>query len=121
MMNSTYKLDLSSGASLTTSRSRLAGITVGWQSGNLAGTNRMSISSFDFDNLKIRLKNGSSGDELFGMCPPLGRQNTFSAIPYSYNFGNARILFPDGIYLEAVNGISNKAEASKAMIVIFYE
>ena len=121
MMNSTYKLDFGSGSALTASRSRLAGLQIGWQPKESTGSDAMLINDFDFDEMKIQFKNGSSsGDVLFGMCPPLGVSQSLGCIPYLYNFGNARILFSDGIYAEAVTG-SAQAVPANLMIVIFYE
>jgi hypothetical protein len=125
MMNSTYKVDLSSGALLTSSRSRLAGIQIGWESPKFSGGGS-KVGNIVVADTTIHLLDGSaSGDSLFSVCPTVGTSQSWNAMPQYYNLGRARILFPNGIYLKAVPGWSdntnNAADSSKAMIVIFYE
>jgi hypothetical protein len=81
------------------------------------------LDEFDFDKMKIELSNGSaSGDVLFGFCPPLGSNFGQSIMPYYYEFGNARILFTDGIYSKSVTGdLTLGPDPNEIMISVFYE
>lgn len=117
MIKNASKLDLSSGSLLVPGRRRLAAIQLAIA--DPVGA-RPRPEAFDFDAMKIRLSNGSaSGDVLFGFCPPLGSNFGYSIMPYYYEFGNARILFPDGIYCMALAG--DPPDPAEVMISVFYE
>tara|TARA_R110000765_G_scaffold394476_1_gene487997 strand:+ start:101 stop:469 length:369 start_codon:yes stop_codon:yes gene_type:complete len=120
MIKNVSKLNLSSGSLLVPGRCRLAAIQLAIAAPNNL---RPRVEAFDFDKMKIELSNGSaSGDVLFGLCPPLGGNFGYSIMPFYYEFGNARILFTDGIYSKLVNAdLLVGPDPSEIMISVFYE
>ena len=120
MIKNVSKLNLSSGSLIAPGRCRLAAIQLAIA--DPSGLNPR-VREFDFDKMKIELSNGSaSGDVLFGFCPPLGSNFGQSVMPYYYEFGNARILFTDGIYSKSVTGdLTLGPDPNEIMISVFYE
>ena len=117
MIKNASKLDLTSGSLLVPGRCRLAAIQV---AATDVDADRPKITDFDFDAMKVELSNGSGGDVLFGLCIPLPAVYSYTSMPFYYHFGNARILFTDGIYSMSVSA-SVAPMPDEMMISVFYE
>lgn len=125
VISNVFKLGLGSSAELTAGRSRLSAIQVAAETTTAASG--AQVDDFDFDEMKIELTNGENGDVLFGVCLPLGAKNDgqgfgWASMPRFYEFGSARILFPDGIWVKAMTGnTGTKPDPARVAISIFYE
>jgi len=118
MIKNASKLGLSSGSLLVPGRCRLGAIQLA--ATDLAGSGRASPQDFNFNDMKIEFSDGSdSGDVLFGFCLPIGSNFGWSIMPYYYEFGNGRILFPNGIYSKAITG--TLPDPDQVMVSVFYE
>ena len=123
MIKNKSKVDLSSGELLVAGRCRLAGIQIADGTGNKGAIPAGFAATGGYDRWTIKLLNGSAaGDALFKVTFPCGTDYGNSIMPFYYGLGDARILFPDGIWVEAMpSHVVNSPDPAKTMISIFYE
>lgn len=123
MIKNKSKIDLSSGELIVAGRCRFAGIQIADGTSGSANKASALIGSGAYDRWTIKLLNGSAaGDALFKVTFPAGTDYGMSIMPYYYGLGDARILFPDGIWVDAMpSHVSGSPDPAKTMISIFYE
>jgi hypothetical protein len=105
---------MSAASLLIPGRCRIASVQMGIQGNWTRGT-----THWDGDYY-VEFKNGSSSGDSILRLPIMVSENTgFSnrSSPKYYNFGNARVLFSDGVYVPALA----TGDGANLFISVFYE